>query len=189
MLLKRILLKYRLRKVKAQFAAIGEGCAMDHSLRLAHPDRIRLGKYVHLGVGVYLNGQGEITIGDHVIFGPEVAVLTSTHNFKQATKIPYDEIDLLKPVIIESFVWIGIRAIILAGVTLGEGCVVGAGAVVTKSFPRGSIVAGNPAKVIGQRDLVSFDKCVQDEQFYLLLKDRGQIQKREVLVNTAVARE
>jgi maltose O-acetyltransferase len=58
------------------------------------------------------------------------------------------------PVTIEDYVWIGHRAIIMPGVTIGRGAVVAAGAVVTKSIPAMSIVAGVPAKIIGQRQSV-----------------------------------
>lgn len=128
-----------------------------------------------------MNGQGSLFIGDYTIIGPDVTILTSTHRFKEATKVPYDEVDILKPVSIGRCVWIGIRALILPGVTLSEGCVVGAGAVVTKSFSKGTIIGGNPAKPIGQRDLVSYDRCIEERQFYLMLKYQGKIQKREVI--------
>ncbi len=56
----------------------------------------------------------------------------------------------IKPVHVCSRVWIGFNAIVLKGVTLGEGCVVGAGAVVTKDVPPYTVVAGNPARIIKQ---------------------------------------
>lgn len=98
--------------------------------------------------------QSAIRLGDHVMFGPEVVVLGGNHRIDfrgrfmnavtEAEKRPQDDRD----VIIEDDVWVGCRAIILHGVTVGRGAVIAAGAVVTKSVPPYAIVGGVPAKVI-----------------------------------------
>ncbi|UXH80808.1 acyltransferase [Roseateles amylovorans] len=95
--------------------------------------------------------------------------------------VPYDEVDLLRPVTIERFVWVGMRAMILPGVTLREGTIVGAGAVVTKSHPAGAILGGNPATQIGSRDMEAFRELVAQGRHYLVLKQKQGLRKREVL--------
>ncbi len=80
---------------------------------------------------------------------------------------------------IERAAWIGMRAMILPGVTVAEGSIVGAGAVLTKSFPAGSILGGNPAVVIGQRDMDSYHKCIWDNSFYLKTKKELDLKKIE----------
>ena len=96
---------------------------------------------------VLLDGRGGLlTLANNVDVAQEVVIWTLGHDV-------HDDFhrDIVAPVTIENYVWIGHRAIIMPGVTLGRGAVVAAGAVVTKSVPAMSIVAGVPAKVIGQR--------------------------------------
>ena len=161
--------------------ARGDGCGIAGRNDFVFPERITLGHHVHIEGGGYFNGQGGLTIGDHVIFAPGVAVMTSMHRYKGATMVPYDEVDLLRPVTIERFVWVGMRAMILPGVTLREGTIVGAGAVVTKSHPRGAILGGNPAVQIGTRDMAAFQAMVDEGRHYLKLKQEQGLRKREVL--------
>ena len=94
----------------------------------------------------YLDGRGGLRIGNNVSISPEVYLVSLTHDFQdpEFRSVP-------KEVVIEDYVWIGARAMILPGVTLSRGCVVGAGAVVTKDVAPYTIVAGVPAKKIGER--------------------------------------
>ncbi len=162
------------------FKCIGENVALA-GCDFANRERISLGEHIYLGPGGYYHGLGGITIEDYNIFGPQVAVLSSLHNYnwENSTMIPYDEVELLKPVVIRRACWIGIRVIILPGVDLGEGCVVGAGSVVTKSWPAGTILAGVPAKPIGQRDMNHFRVCCDKHRFYMLHKKLHGLTKTE----------
>lgn len=95
------------------------------------------------GLGVNCEVNGNVTIGNDVMMGPEVVVYTINHKHAEV-EIPmleqgYEE---ERPVLIEDDVWIGRRAIILPGVRIGKGCIIGAGAVVTRSVPDFSIVGG-----------------------------------------------
>ena len=112
--------------------------------------RVCIGDYS--GVGRNCLIQGGVTIGSHVMMGPEVYIYTQNHNFKRID-ITMDKQgwSAEKPVVIEDDVWIGSRVTILPGVTIGQGCIIGASAVVTKSCPPYSIVAGNPAVVVKSR--------------------------------------
>ena len=119
---------------------------------------IFVGDDVTLGDGACLIAtRSRITIGSHVMFGPEVVVRGGNHRFdlvgrwmkevRDTEKRPEDD----PGVVIEDDVWVGTRAIILAGVRVGRGSIVGAGAVVTHSVPPYAIVAGNPARVLRYR--------------------------------------
>lgn len=90
-----------------------------------------------------LDTRGTISIGTNVSISSEVVVLTATHDPRAS-----DFKGVTLPVAIMDYAWIGTRAIILPGVTIGRGAVVGAGAVVTKSVGPGDTVAGVPAKRI-----------------------------------------
>ena len=104
------------------------------------------------GVGINCELNGPITIGRDVMMGPEVVIYTSGHQFG-ATDIPMMDQGFTEtePVVIGDDVWIGRRAIIMPGVTIGNGCVIGAGAVVTRDIPAYSVAVGVPAKAIKSR--------------------------------------
>lgn len=93
-----------------------------------------------------LDNRGGITIGDNVSISAEVCILTADHDLQSC-----DFAGRTRSVTIEDYVFIGTRAMILPGITLGKGCAVAAGAVVTKSVAPFVIVAGVPAKPIGKR--------------------------------------
>ncbi len=108
---------------------------------------IEIGDYS--AIGVNCQTCGPIKIGNDVMMGPDVIILTLHHKF--------DRLDIpmwqqghypSEPVVIGDDVWIGTRAIFLPGVKIGKGAIIGAGAVITKDVPEYAIVGGNPAKVI-----------------------------------------
>lgn len=116
-------------------------------------DTITVGDNVNLGMGAtMIAALSEIKIGNNVMFGPEVMVIGGGHNM-ETVGLPMAAVRDKRPgddlgVVIEDDIWIGARAIILRGVTVGRGSVIGAGAVVTSDVPRYAIVAGCPARVL-----------------------------------------
>lgn len=96
---------------------------------------------------VYLDGRGELFIGENVSISPYVKIITASHDV-DSSEFAY----ITKPTMICDYVWIGTGAIILPGIKIGKGAVVAAGSVVTKDINSFDIVAGNPAKVIKQRN-------------------------------------
>jgi acetyltransferase-like isoleucine patch superfamily enzyme len=96
-----------------------------------------------------------------------------SHNFKSSEYIPYSGENIIKPITIGAHVWIGYGAIILPGVSIGEGAIIGAGAVVTRSIPECGIAIGNPARVIAKRDVAAFNSLKEKKSsHYLLTKNR-----------------
>ena len=114
--------------------------------------RVKIGDYS--GVGQKCVIQSNVSIGKHVMMGPEVLIYTQNHDFAR-TDIEMDKQGFRKekPVIIDDDVWIGARAIILPGVRIGTGSIIGAGSVVTHNVPPYSVAAGNPAKVVKTRNV------------------------------------
>ena len=102
----------------------------------------------HTRVGLHNTIIGPVDIGSHVNLAQGITVTALNHNFSDANKRIDEQGVSTSPVTIEDDVWIGANAVILPGVTIGEHCVVAAGAVVTKDVPPHSLVAGVPAKVI-----------------------------------------
>ena len=93
-----------------------------------------------------LDGRGGLRLGNYVSISPEVMLITSNH-LKDDPNFGVED----KPIVIEDYAWVGSRATVLPGVTIGKGAVVAAGAVVTKDVPAYAVVGGVPAKVIGER--------------------------------------
>lgn len=132
---------------------IGEGSALLMDLYLyirgrARPGQtgITIGRRTVINQQCSLDGRGGLTIGDYVNISPGVWIFTDSHDMHDPQ---FREI--LAPVTIGDYVWIGSRALILPGVTLGEGAVVAAGAVVTNNVEPYTLVAGIPARPTGSR--------------------------------------
>src|ERR1700739_4026978 len=134
---------------KRKFKRIGKNVHIDRFCHFIHK-AISIGDDVYIGRGcVFQSTSSEIIIGDHVMFGPGVSIHGGNHrtdligrymkSIKLNEKLPKNDQD----VIISDDVWIGANAIILPGVTIGEGSVIGAGSVISKSVPAYTIVVGS----------------------------------------------
>ena len=132
---------YRLSGVK-----IGSGSTIHMEARFYDPRNIEIGGDSIIGEKVTLDGRGKLIIGNHVDIASEVMVYNCQHDVQSQYFDP-----ICEPVIIEDYVFIGPRAIILPGVSIGRGAVIAAGAVVTKNVSPMAIVGGVPAQVIGER--------------------------------------
>ena len=104
----------------------------------------------HTRIGLHNTIIGPVEIGNHVNLAQGITVTALNHNFSGTNKRIDEQGVSTNPVTIEDDVWVGANAVILPGVTIGEHCVIAAGAVVTKDVPPHSLVAGVPAKVIKQ---------------------------------------
>lgn len=132
---------------------IGTGSTIHMMARIYDPRFITIGEDTIIGERVTLDGrrqlkdsQGGLSIGNHVDVASEVMFWTSQHDTSSPTFAAIE-----KKSTIEDYVFIGPRSIILPGVTIGTGAIVAAGSVVTKSVEPHTIVAGVPAKKIGDR--------------------------------------
>ena len=135
------------RYMKEVFASCGEGCWIELPFR-----PIWGGRHVHFGHRVYANfnltlvDDGNIFVGDNVLFGPNVTVATANHPIEPGLRsrgLQYN-----RDVHIGNDVWIGAGAVLVPGVRIGDGSVIGAGSVVTRSIPSSVIAYGNPCRVI-----------------------------------------
>lgn len=134
-----------------------------NNLAIAPPFFCDYGENIHIGRNAEINHNcvfldcNKITIGHNVLIAPYVQLYTVYHPLNASQRIVENAggngdavfcLNLSKPIIIEDNVWIGGGSIILPGVTIGNGAVVGAGSVVTRDVPAGTLVYGNPARVI-----------------------------------------
>ncbi len=126
------------------------GEPLDPTTTIQIPVHINIGMFTRIGKNVYINhlcsmlDMGTITIGDDVLIGPKVNILSEEHPVKPAERKAL----MVRPVVIKNGAWIGAGATILPGVTVGENSIIAAEAVVNKDVPDNSVVAGIPAKVV-----------------------------------------
>ena len=119
--------------------------------------KVFLGERNVINFGCLFDGRKfQIRTGSNVSIGPEAAILTLGHDPRSATFK-----DQGGDVVVGDRVWIGYRAIVLPGVTIGEGAVIGAGAVVTKDVEPYAIVVGNPARKVGVRTVEGRETSVE----------------------------
>jgi maltose O-acetyltransferase len=134
--------------LRLYLGAFGTGTAVQMGCRFLNGRKVFLGKRNVVNFGCLLDGRKfSIRTGDDVSIGPEAAILTLGHDPQSPTFA-----DRGGEVIIGNRAWIAYRATILPGVTIGDGAVVGAEAVVTKDVEPYAIVAGNPARKVGERN-------------------------------------
>jgi acetyltransferase-like isoleucine patch superfamily enzyme len=122
------------------------------SISLMENASVRIGNFVSIGSNSQITANNRIVIGDGVMTGPMVLITDNSHgDFERShlsMAVKKRPIISKGPVVIMNNVWVGAKASILPNVTIGEGSVIGANAVVTKDVPPFSLVVGNPAKVV-----------------------------------------
>lgn len=133
--------------LRGWLASLGKQTGVQMGCRFLNGRKIHLGERNAINFGCLLDGRKfQIRTGHDVSIGPNATILTLGHDPQSP-----DMADRGGDVVIGDRVWIGYGALILPGIKLGEGAVVGAGAVVTKDVEPFTIVAGNPARKIGER--------------------------------------
>lgn len=122
---------------------------------------ISIGNDVQINDYVHIGAVGSIKIGDNVLMASKIYISDHNHgsydelNSDHPMSIPQERVSICKPVVICDNVWLGESVCVLPGVTIGEGCVIGALSVVSKNIPPFSIAVGNPAKVVKKYDFES----------------------------------
>ncbi len=156
-----------------ELASCGPDCVFELDVLIFHPNNVHLGRNVYVGHRSILKGYhdnvmrigeetwigqncffhsaGGLTIGERVGVGPGVIILTSTHAERGRAFAPLSMPIEIAPVTIDAEVNLGVGSIVLPGVRIGRGAMIGAGSVVTRDVPAYAIVAGNPARVLGER--------------------------------------
>jgi acetyltransferase-like isoleucine patch superfamily enzyme len=133
--------------------SVGKNCLLNRGILFSANRKsfISIGNHCSVQIGTHIISLYSITIGDNTRIGEYVSIRDQNHNFAE-NNVPIRKQGFTgSPITIGKDVWIGRGSIIMPGVTLGDGCIVGANSVVTKSFGDYSIVVGVPAKLIKKR--------------------------------------
>ena len=159
---------------REELAACGRSVIIEPGALIFHPENVEIGDEVYIGhyailkgyykntltigarswigQGAFLHAAGGLCIGERVGIGPGARIITSQHEMPADAAVPVMDGELLfAPVTLEDGCDLGVGSIVLPGVRIGRGAQVGAGAVVTRAVPAGAIVAGVPARVVGNR--------------------------------------
>ncbi|MCM1365281.1 MAG: sugar O-acetyltransferase [Faecalibacterium sp.] len=124
------------------------------------PFRVDYGFNIEVGDNFYANSNciildvGKVKIGDNVMFGPNVSIITAGHPIHPESRRSRYEYGM--PITIGNDVWIGTNTVICPGASVGNGCVIGAGSVVTKAMPDNTVCVGNPCRVL--REITDEDR-------------------------------
>ena len=149
----------KVRLIKKIFGAIGKESWVEPPLHANFGGRhVFVGDHFYANSNLTLVDDGRITIGNHVMFGPNVTLVTATHPV--SPDLRKSNVQYNKPIVIEDGVWLGAGVTVLPGVTIGRDSVVGAGSLVTKDVPEGVVAYGVPCEVrrpISSEDYVTFD--------------------------------
>ena len=122
-------------------ARIGRGLVIKPGVWIKYPWRLDVGDHCWIGQGVWIDNLADVRLGSHVCVSQQVYICTGSHDYRKRT------FDLVtRPVEVGNGAWLGARALILGGVSVGANAVVAAGSVVTKDVPAAAVVAGNPAR-------------------------------------------
>ena len=138
---------------------LGPGVRLSPTTSFRNPERIQIGARTHIGERSSLwagDATGRITLGADCLLGPDVYITASDYGTAAGIPVmrqPKRERDG----VIGDDVWLGAKVTVVAWVTIGDGCIVGAGSVVTRSLPPGTIAAGAPAKPIRDRGEAAVD--------------------------------
>ena len=146
--------KLRGKFLSRHFKSAGQNLLVNAGVRFRSMENLVVGDNVQIGYDNFIQALGGVTLGDNVMLAPGVKIWSVNHNYTAKNVLIGKQGQTLAPVAIGNDVWIASNAFISPGVTLLDGIVVSAGAVVgVKNYASYSIIAGNPARVIGHREV------------------------------------
>lgn len=128
-------------------ARIGDGVVIKQNVRIKYPWRLMVGDHCWIGQDAWIDSLADVRIGSHACISQGVYLCTGSHDYRSRT---FDLI--VKPIVIEDGAWVAARSTVLPGITVGANAIVAGGSIVTRDVPPATIVAGNPARPIGQRE-------------------------------------
>ncbi len=131
------------------FGRCGKDFSIGKDYQINYSRRLAVGDSCYIARNAWIQAMGKVTLEDEVVCGPYVVIASTNHSFAQGSTVGGSSSP--EPIHIGRGTWIGARVVVTAGVTIGRGNLVAAGAVVTRNTPDNVVVGGVPARVIGPR--------------------------------------
>jgi maltose O-acetyltransferase len=150
---------------EANLDHVALGPELDKRFEIRHPERLTIGFRTAINGDCFINAWGGVIIGKYCHIGKGLTIYSHNHNWKSEEYIPYDSKDIIKPVKIGDCVWIGANVTIAPGTEIENGVIISNGAVVFGKIPKCAIIRGNPAQIIGYRDIETYNKLESQERF------------------------
>ena len=123
--------------------SFGQGSSIQEPFYFTGFNQIEIGEKVSFAAFVHIWGEGSVKIGNNVMKASHTAITSITHNPKNQL---FNTENICRKVVIGNNVWIGAHTVIFPGVKIGDNCIIGAGAIINKNIPEGTVYAGVPAK-------------------------------------------
>lgn len=161
------------RKIRSRFYSVvfkiqchrhGKHVGCSTFCRISGSAIVDVDDYFHSN-GLKVSGCGKVKIGKYFHSGTGCNIMLGSHDYDHGEAIPYGTKNELKTVTIGDFVWMGTNASIVGNVNIGNGAIIGYGAVVVKDVPPMAIVGGNPAKILKYRDKSHYQDCLKRNKF------------------------
>lgn len=141
--------RIRGRLASIAFGRCGRRFSLGKDFQINCPSRLTVGADCYLARNLWLQAAGEVTLEDEVVVGPYCVIASTNHGFRNGSTVGAGTHPA--PIRIGKGSWLGARVVVTAGVTIGRGNLIAAGAVVTRDTPDDVIVGGVPAKILGTR--------------------------------------
>lgn len=149
----------------AQLDHVKLGPELNKRFEIKHPRNLSVGYKTVISGDLFINAMGGVRIGKFCHIAKGLTIYSHNHNWHSNEFIPYDNKDIKRPVEIGDCVWIGCNVTIAPGSQIGDGVIISSGSVVFGEIPRCAIIRGNPAQIIGYRDIEMFDKLYKEGKF------------------------
>ncbi len=150
--------KLRLKQLRKNIGLWGgKNVVVQPGFQFGHEEKLLIHNYVRIGNSAFIDAHGGVEIKSGFVCGPNLTIHSANHIYEKASTVPFDNSIVLKRVIIGENCWFGANVFVVPGVTLGEGCIVAGGSVVTKNFPPLCVIGGNPAKILKTRDKADYE--------------------------------
>lgn len=159
-------IKRQFKKVQCNYSQLIIGPDVKRNFTINYPENLRIGDNTVINGDLYINAFGNVSIGKYCHIAKGLTIFSHNHNYKSTEYIPYDNKQIIKTVYIGDAVWIGANVTIAPGSIINDGAILSMGTVVFGTIEKCAIVRGNPAVVIGHRDIETFDKLRKENKYY-----------------------
>lgn len=160
--------KFRIAMGKVSLSKIkhkGKNCRFNGEVNVYYNDGLVLGDGVRIGFGTFIFALGGVEVGNNTQISRNVTIYSANHD-TEGSHIPYDDKYVKRKVTIGNSVWIGMNAMILPGISIGDGAIIGMGCVVSKNVGEGEVVVGQPQRVVKIRNIEEFRNKLRNNKLF-----------------------